>query len=465
MMYRHFILLLLFFLGNQNVFAQKRQSDKDAFYIRTIYDKALTESRSYEWLTYLSTRIGGRLSGSPQAAAAVEYTRQMLDTLGLDTVYLQPCLVPHWERGGQAQLRIVNSNAVGSLDLKTVSLGNSTGTGKIGITAEVIEVKSLDAVDSLGGAGVKGKIVFYNRPMDAKQLNTFAAYGGAVGQRAFGASRAAEYGAVGVVVRSMTTRLDDVPHTGTIAYAEGEATVPALSISTNDAEKLSQLLQYESIQLYMQNDSRMSTPKPSYNVIGEIKGSEFPDEIILVGGHLDSWDIGQGAHDDGAGCVQAMDVLQLMKRLNYRSKRTIRAVLFMNEENGQAGAIAYRDASMAAKEYHLGAIESDRGGFTPRGFTCDADASVFEEKFKKLGEWLPLLSPYGLDIRKGGSGADISRLKPQKGMLFGLLPDSQRYFDYHHTGIDNIETVNKRELELGTAAMLSLVYLMDQYGL
>jgi hypothetical protein len=465
-MFRYIILLLSFFLISTKSFAQSElNNDSNAFFIKTIYDKSLTESQSYEWLTYLTTRIGGRLSGTPQAAAAIEYTRQMLDTIGLDTVYLQPCLVPHWERGGVAQLRIVNSNAVGSLDLETVALGNSTGTGKVGITAEVIEVKSLDEVDQLGEAGVKGKIIFYNRPMDATQLNTFAAYGGAVDQRAFGHSRAAKYGAVGVVVRSMTTRLDDVPHTGTIAYVEGELTVPALSISTNDAEKLSQLLQYENIQLYMQNNSHMSTPKPSYNVIGEITGSEFPDEIILVGGHLDSWDIGQGAHDDGTGCVQAMDVLQLMKRLDYRPKRTIRAVLFMNEENGQAGAIAYRDASMAAKEYHLAAIESDRGGFTPRGFTCEADASVFEEKFKQLGEWLPLLSPYGLDIKKGGSGADISRLKPQKGMLFGFLPDSQRYFDYHHTGIDNIEAVNKRELELGTAAILSLVYLVDQYGL
>ncbi|MEM6700883.1 MAG: M28 family peptidase, partial [Bacteroidota bacterium] len=407
--------------------------------------------------TYLTTRIGGRLSGSPQAAAAVEYTRQMLDTMEMDRVYLQSCIVPHWERGDQEQLRIINSGAVGSMDLKAVALGNSTGTGEFGVTAEVVEVKSLDEVDELGEASVKGKIVFFNRPMDSKQINTFAAYGGAVGQRAYGPNRAAKYGAVGVIVRSMTTRLDDVPHTGSIAVIEDEPTVPALSISTNDAELLSHLLQKENIQVYMRNTSRMLSPKPSYNVIGEIKGSEFPDEIILVGGHLDSWDIGQGAHDDGAGCVQAMDVIQLLKRLDYQPKRTIRCVLFMNEENGQAGAMAYRDSSMNAKEFHLAAIESDRGGFTPRGFTCDGDASIFEQKFKKLAKWLPLLEPYGLQFEKGGSGADISRLKPQKGMLFGFKPDSQRYFDYHHTGIDNIEAVNKRELEMGVAAMTSLV--------
>jgi len=456
---RHLI-LFFFFLSSLQITAQD-----DAFYIRKIYDKALTEGQSYEWLTYLTTRIGGRLSGSPQAAAAVEYSRQMLDTMGMDRVYLQPCIVPHWERGEKEQVRIVNSGAVGSMELKAVALGNSTGTGKFGITAEVVEVKSLDEVDKLGEAGIKGKIVFFNRPMDNKQVNTFAAYGGAVGQRAYGANRAAKYGAVGVIVRSMTTRLDDVPHTGSIAVIEGEPHVPALSISTNDSELLSRLLQKENIQIYMRNTSRMLSPKPSYNVIGEIKGSEFPDEIILVGGHLDSWDLGQGAHDDGAGCVQAMDVIQLLKHLDYKPKRTIRCVLFMNEENGQAGAMAYRDSSMNAKEFHVAAIESDRGGFTPRGFTCDGDASIFEQKFKKLAKWLPLLEPYGLQFEKGGSGADISRLKPQKGMIFGFKPDSQRYFDYHHTNIDNIEAVNKRELELGVAAMTSLVYLIDRYGL
>lgn len=458
-------LLTILFLLAISIELTAQTTDENAFFIRQIHDKALTESQSYEWLSYLTTRIGGRLSGTPQAAAAVEYTRQMMDTLGLDTVYLQPCIVPHWERGEIAEMHVVNSKTMGSFALETVALGGSEGTGELGVTAEVIEVKSLEVVDSLGEAGIKGKIIFFNRPMDPMQLNTFAAYGGAVDQRAFGHSRAAKYGAVGVVVRSMTTRLDDIPHTGTIALVEGEATVPALSISTNNAELLSRLLKKEKIQLYMRNDSEMSTPKLSHNVIGEIEGSEFPDEIILVGGHLDSWDIGQGAHDDGTGCVQAMDVLQLMKRLNYQPRRTIRAVLFMNEENGQAGAIAYRDASMAAKEFHVAAIESDRGGFTPRGFSCEGDASIFEEKFKKLGEWSSLLSPYGLEFKKGGSGADISRLKPQMGMLFGFLPDSQRYFDYHHAANDRIEAVNKRELELGTAAMLSLVYLVDQYGL
>lgn len=439
-------------------------TDADALFIRKIYDAALTQGQGYPWLDHLCNRIGPRLSGTPQAAAAVEYTRQIMDTLGLDTVVLQPCTVPHWYRGDKEQARIVNSGKMGTIDLNVVALGNSVGTGPLGVTAEVVEVQSLDEVDKLGNT-VAGKIVFYNRPLDPRQLNTFGAYGGAVDQRALGASRASRYGAVAVIVRSMTTRMDDIPHTGGLNYLPGSKPIPALAISTNDAELLHRLLLEEPVRVFLRNTSRMLEPKPSHNVIGEIKGSRYPDEIILVGGHLDSWDLGTGAHDDGAGCVQAMDVLQIFKRINYIPQRTIRCVLFMNEENGGAGAKAYEQASGQKKEFHLAAIESDRGGFTPRGFTCEADESVFEKYFKKVLGWSDLLSPYGLDIRKGGSGADIGPLKSQKGLLIGFEPDTQRYFDYHHTDIDRFDAVNKRELELGAAAMASLVYLLDKYGL
>ena len=438
--------------------------DEDALFIRKIYDAALTQGQSYSWLEYLCNRIGPRLSGTPQAAAAVEYTRQVMDTLGLDEVRLQPCIVPHWYRGEKEQGRIVNSRKMGTLDLNVVALGNSVGTGPKGITAEVIEVQSLDEVDKLGSS-VAGKIVFYNRPLDPRQINTFGAYGGAVDQRALGASRASKHGAVAVIVRSMTTRLDDVPHTGGVNYLPGIDPIPALAISTNGAELLHRLLQEEPVQVFLRNTSQMLEPKPSHNVIGEIKGSRYPNEIILVGGHLDSWDLGTGAHDDGAGCVQAMDVLQVFKRMGYTPQRTIRCVMFMNEENGGAGAKAYEAASRQNKEFHLAAIESDRGGFTPRGFTCEADEGVFEKYFKKVLVWTDLLSPYGLEIKKGGSGADIGPLKNQKGLLIGFEPDTQRYFDYHHTDIDRFDAVNKRELELGVAAMASLVYLLDKYGL
>lgn len=438
--------------------------DQDAFFIRSIYDQALTKGHAYDWLNYLTERIGGRLSGSPQAAAAVEYTRQELMALGLDTVYLQECMVPYWVRGDKEQVRIVNSLKLGSIDLNALALGNSEGTGPSGVTAEVIEVKSLAEVDSLGEE-VRGKIVFYNRPMDPTQINTFYAYGGAVDQRGFGPATAAKYGALAAIVRSMTNRSDDIPHTGATINDSRYPLIPSVAISTNDADLLSELLAEESVRIHIRTTSKNLPPVKSYNVIGEIKGSEYPDEIILVGGHLDSWDVGTGAHDDGAGCVHAMDVLHMLKSLNYQPKRTIRCVLFMNEENGLAGATKYKEVSFANNEYHMAAIESDRGGFTPRGFTCEGDNSIFNKKFSKVLEWLPLLEPYGLNLSTGGSGADISGLKPQKGLLFGFVPDSQRYFDYHHTPTDGLDVVNKRELQLGVAAISSLVYLLDKYGL
>jgi len=440
------------------------QVKEDAFFIRKIYDEALTEAQCYNWLNYLTQQIGGRLAGSPQAAAAVEYTRQVLDTMQVDSVWLQPCKVPHWVRGEKEQMRIVNSLKMGTLDLNSLALGNSIGTGPRGITAEVVELKNLEAVDSLGPA-LEGKIAFFNQPMDATQLNTFAAYGKAAGQRVWGASRAAKHGAVGVVVRSLTTRNDDIPHTGSTIYDDEVTPIPAFAISTNDANLLSRLLKEEPVQLFMRSTCQMLKEETSYNVIAEIKGSEYPEEIILVGGHLDSWDVGTGAHDDGSGCVHAMEVIHTLNRLNYRPKRTIRCVLFMNEENGLRGGRAYWKWSNEQEEFHMAAIESDRGGFTPRGFTADGHDEIFNKRFKQVIEWLPLLEPYGLGFRKGGSGADISGLKSQKGLLFGLEPDSQRYFDYHHTPIDGLDVVNKRELELGAAAMTSLVYLLDKYGL
>lgn len=450
------------FLGLQ---AQNEPSETDARTIRQIYDLALTESSCYEWLHHLCKEVGGRLAGSPQSAAAIAYGQHILDTLGMDRVYLQECTVPTWVRGEAEQVRIVNSSQIGTQELHALALGNSVGTGPNGLVGEVIEVQSLDEVEKLGRSEIEGKIVFYNRPMDATQLNTFSAYGGAVDQRGIGASKASEYGAIATLVRSMTTRLDDVPHTGAMGYQEGVTPIPAFAISTNDAELLSRIAQQEQVQVFLRSTCERTPPATSYNVIGEIKGSTYPDEIILVGGHLDSWDVGEGAHDDGAGCVHAMEVIELLNKLNYQPQRTIRCVLFMNEESGLGGARAYWKASNEAEEYHMAAIESDRGGFTPRGFTCDADDEVFTTKFQKAYSWLPLLEPYGLGLKKGGSGADISGLKIQKGLLFGYEPDSQRYFDYHHTAIDTFEAVNKRELELGAASITALVYLLDKYGL
>jgi hypothetical protein len=436
--------------------------EKDAFALRKIYDLALTQGKSYEWLRTLTTVAPARLSGSPQAAAAVEFTRQMLDSMGVDRVELQPCMVPHWVRGKKEIVRVTQS-VMGGFDLHALALG---GSGAGSISGDVVEVKSIEELEKLGKSGVEGKIVFFNRPFNLTQINTFAAYSGAVDQRGVGPSKAAKLGAIAVMVRSMTNRLDDIPHTGGTRFEEGQKPIVAVAIATNDAERVSTLLQKSKVSVYLETDCQILKDKPSFNVIADIRGSEKPNEIIVIGGHLDSWDVAQGAHDDGAGCVQAMDVLYLMKKMGIQPKRTIRCVLFMNEENGLAGGKKYAEVAAANKtERALAALESDSGGFTPRGFRCDAEASVFEKYFKRLAKWSDLLSPYNLELRKGGGGADINPLKPQKTLLIGFEPDSQRYFDYHHTTTDTFDAINKRELELGAAAMTSLVFLLDKYGL
>ncbi len=451
-------LFLLCFFSNL-----KSQETDDAIFIKNIYNKVLQDGSAYQWLNHLTTQIGGRLSGSPQAAEAVDYTRAMLDSLGLDSVWLQPCEVPHWVRGEKEEVHILIPAA--NINLPALALGNSVATPPSGITAEIIEVRSLDEVEKLGAKNIKGKIVFFNRPMDPTQIRTFNAYGGAVDQRVNGPSEAARYGAVATLVRSMTTLHDDHPHTGVMVNKEGINKIPAVAISTNAAEMLHKMLLEKKVTIYMKTNCQTLDPVQSYNVIGEIKGSTYPDEIILVGGHLDSWDVGQGAHDDGAGCVHAMEVIRTLKELNYQPKRTLRCVLFMNEENGLAGGLAYAEAANKKGEMHLAAVESDAGGFTPRGFSCDAENEVFADLYLKLQQWLPLLEPYGLMLTKGGSGADISPLKSQRGLLVGFRPDSQRYFDYHHTATDTFEAVNQRELELGAASITALIYLIDKHGL
>ncbi len=435
--------------------------DDEAFFIKSIYDHTLTEGVCHPWLSEMCTDIGGRLSGSDNANKATDFVKSKLLSLSLDTVYKQPCMVPAWERG---DLEIVKYISDGE-ELSASALGNSIGTGGKILMAEVIEVQSLDEVRELGREKIMGKIVFYNRPMDPKQLTTFSAYGGAVDQRVFGATVAAEYGGVAALVRSMTLRIDDHPHTGVMSYKGDYPKIPGLAISTLDADELSKRLAKGKVKISIQNDAKVLPERESYNVIGEIKGTEFPEEIILVGGHLDSWDIGQGAHDDGAGCAHVMQVMHTLKKLNYKPKRTIRCVLFMNEENGLGGGNEYAKVSNEKGEYHLAALESDAGGFTPRGFTCEGDTSTFKKFFISLNAFEDILSPYNLYIKKGGGGADIRPLKSQKGLLIGFRPDSQRYFDYHHTAIDKIDAVNKRELELGAAAITSLVYLIDQHGL
>ncbi len=444
-------------LFSASSFAQQ----KDSITIRQIYDEALLRGQAYTQLEYLCKKVGARLSGSPQAAAAVEFTRYIMDTMKLDKVYLQPVMVPHWVRGAKEVGKIVNSKQIGEQEVRVVALGNSVGTGKGGITAKVVEVKNFEELKALGKAKVSGKIVFFNRSMDATKFNTFEAYGAASDQRGAGPSEAAKLGAVGVVVRSLASNIDDFPHTGSTRY-QFVRQIPAVAISTKGAELLSGLLKNDTTLLFhFETHCQMLPDVLSYNVIGEIKGSEKPEEIIVVGGHLDSWDLAEGAHDDGTGCMQAIEVLRIFKTLNIKPKKTIRAVMFMNEENGLRGGLEYAKVALEQKEKHIAAIESDRGGFTPREFSTEAPAEILQ----KMQTWLPLLEPYGITaIKKGGGGADISPLRNQNTVLIGYVPDSQRYFDLHHTEQDTFDKVNPRELALGAGAMAALVYLISEHG-
>lgn len=433
-------------------------AQSDAEIIRAIYDENLTKSPIYENLRHLTKSIGNRLSGSPQAAAAVEYTRQLMTDYGLDTVFLQPVMVPHWVRGEKEQARII-SEFSGTLDLSVLAIGNSVGTGEAGISAQVVEVQSLQELETLGKKAIEGKLVFFNRPFDYTKINTFTAYSGAVDQRGGGASEASKFGAVGVIVRSMASQIDDVPHTGSLRYLEGVKPVPAVAISTQDADLLSITLTKDSdLKVYVRTTSFMAEMEPSFNVIGQINGSVSPDEYIIIGGHLDSWDVGEGAHDDGGGCLQSIEVLRTFKALGIKPKHSLRAVMFMNEENGLRGGRKYAEVALAKNEKHKVAIESDRGVFTPRGFTVQDP-----ELLTKIKSWAPLFAPYEVyEFIEGGGGADIGPLSNQNTKLVGFLPDSHRYFTLHHTAMDVFEAVDKRELEMGAATITSLVYLLDK---
>lgn len=456
------IRLTLLFFSCTVLVAQPNPTDKS--HLNQFYDLALLHGNSYEWLDYLTNRIGSRLSGSLGAERAVAWTKSEINSLGLDSVYLQPVKVPKWVRGAKEFALIETAPGV-TFNVPITALGGSVATPSVGLKAPVVEVQGIEDLAKIGRENIEGKIVFYNRPMQANLISTFQAYSGCVDQRYDGAREASAFGAIGIIVRSMNLRLDDFPHTGAMSYGEQDVSkrIPAAAISTNAAEKLSYLLKLEPKLKFLFRQQCKTFPDVwSHNVIGEIKGSEFPDEVIVVGGHLDSWDLGDGAHDDGAGVVQSMEVLRLFKKSGYSPKRTIRVVLFMNEENGLRGANAYADSALTANEKHIFALESDAGGFTPRGFSFNCS----DEEFAQVTSWKPLFKPYLIHyFEQGGSGADIRPLKNKYNVLAGLRPDSQRYFDHHHAENDTFDAVNKRELELGAATMASLVFLYDKYGL
>ncbi len=434
----------------------------DSGIIKTIANNILLNSTAYSNLHFLCKKIGPRLSGSPQANKAVLATVNMLQKAGADTVYLQPCMVPHWVRGNKEIGYIKNKNGI-HYPLQLCALGNSIGTSNKGVQGNIIEVQSMEEVATLGSKNIAGKIVFFNIVMNPTYIQTFIAYGqSGIGRRS-GAAIAAKYGAVAVMVRSLASNDDDYPHTGVMNYNDSFTKIPAVAISTNNANWLhQQLATNKNYTAYFKTNCSMLADALSYNVVGEIKGTAYSNEIITVGGHLDSWDLAEGAHDDGAGVVQSIEMIRTFKALHLQPKHTIRSVLFMNEENGGRGAEKYVALAKKNNEQHVFALESDAGGFTPRGFSLDMPT----EKMEKIQQWKPLFLPYGVyDFSSGGSGSDIGPLKSIGTPLAGLRPDSQRYFDVHHASTDVFETVNKRELLLGAINMAALIFLVDKYGL
>jgi len=452
-------LFIIFFLMLA-VFHVHGQEDEQR--IRAFFDEALTSWESYSNLEWLCKNTAGRICGTPEAAAAVEYTYQLMQKMDMDTVWKQECMVKSWRRGSAESARIV-SGVFGTTEVPVCALGLSIGTGESGISAGLIEVMNFKDLEKMKDL-IPGRIVFFNRPMNQKLIATFSAYGGAANQRTSGPAIAAKYGAVACVVRSLSSELDNYPHTGVTRFGSDARQIPAFAISTNGADLLSsQLKKDPELKLWLRSTCQIFPDVQSFNVIGEIRGSEFPDEIITIGGHLDAWDTGEGAHDDGGGCMQSIEVLRLFNVNGIRPKHTIRAVMFMDEEIAQRGGKAYAEAAIANGEKHIAAMESDRGVLTPRSVTIGTDPVRFEEALR----WEHFFKPYDLNIVKGGGGVDVSPLRKVNPELvyLGMLPDANRYFRFHHSAFDTFEQVDRREMQMGAAAMAALVYLYDKYGL
>ena len=434
---------------------------EDSIMIRKIADEILSNGKAYEDLRLLCKTIGARSAGSTQMYKAESWAQETLKRAGVDKAWLQECQVSHWIRGGKDEAYISNLSKRQSLDI--LSMGNSIGTGPTGIAAPVIVINSFDELAQRKDE-VRGKIVFYNYKFNPRYVRTFTSYAEAVKYRSQGASKAAQHGAVAALIRSMTHAEDNNPHTGAMTYNDSFPRIPAAAVGLKDSDLLIDILaNSKAAQVFIKTNARVLPDTIGHNVIGELRGSEFPDEIITIGGHLDSWDTGEGAHDDGSGCVQSIEVLRVLKTLGYKPRRTIRAVLFADEENGLGGGTKYADDAKAKNEKHYFALESDAGGFTPRGFAF----TIAAEKLQRIRQWLPLFVPYGVyEFNAGGGGADIEPLNRAFGTpVAGLQPDSQRYFDIHHARSDVFEAVNKRELELGAVNMAALIYMVDKYGL
>ncbi len=457
------IILALCFLATNSSSAQTPPAKE---FSAKLLEHGLSNNGAYAMLSELCAKAPHRLSGSEGAAKAIELTKQMMVDRGFANVHLETIMVPHWVRG-EEEAFIVSDKSIKMKQtmqvqrLAVCALGGSIATPEKGIDAEVIEVKNFDQLKALG-VKAKGKIIFFNRAFDPTKLNTFEAYGGAVDQRSRGAIEAAQVGAVGVLVRSMTHSTDDVPHTGAMHYADSVKQIPAAAIGVASANRLSDLLAKGNVRVLLRLTCKTLPDVASANVVGEITGTEKPKEIIVIGGHLDAWDKGHGAHDDGAGCVQAIEAVHLLKSLGVKPKRTIRAVMFINEENGNRGGKGYPVAAERKGETHIAAMESDRGGFAPRALSVQGDSILLQ----KAQRWKSIFKSFKVDdIVAGGSGVDVAPTVEKGAAGFGLVVEDQRYFDYHHSDNDTIDKVNPRELQLGAIVQAMLCWLISEEGL
>ena len=444
-----------------SLFINSSFAQNDSVMMRKISDEILLNGKCYSNLFYLCKNIGHRLTATKQAEKAVQWAKKELEKLQPDKVFLQPVTVPVWFRGKES-LDIKFPGRTTFTFIPMLSLGNSQGTdGKL-LTAEILIVNSSEELKELTAEQAKDKIIFFNNRFPQELINTFEGYGETAKYRTIAPNIASSKGAAAVIIRSVSTGADDEPHTGAMRYADSLKKIPAVAIGNISADRLEAACKKGKVFAQLKSECEMRGTTTSYNVIAELTGSEKPEEIVLVGGHLDSWDVGEGAHDDGVGITQSIEVIRTLKALNIKPKRTIRAVLFMNEENGLKGGFAYADSAKSKKEQHILAIESDAGGFAPRGFGSDMEPN----KKQKIKDLAPLFLPYGVyqfDTDEGG--ADISPLRNAGVPVMGLLPESQRYFDYHHTRADIFERVNHRELKLGAIVMTQMVYLISTYGL
>jgi carboxypeptidase Q len=434
------------------IFGQVKQ---DSVQFAAISTEVLNYGKSYTELKDLTKNIGHRLSGSESYEKAVKWAEQKLRDAGADKVWLQEVIVPVWVRGKES-LQIKTSNGKWK-SLKMLSLGNSEGTGGKDISGEIIMVRSMEEYEKLPADQVKGKIVFFNYPFSQSFVETFRGYGDAAQYRVNAASLTAKKGGKFAIIRSLSSAFDDVPHTGAMRY-ENDKKIPTVAIGNTVADELAELLKSQKITAKLNSNCGIKGEKLSHSVIGEITGKK-DQSVILVGGHLDSWDVGEGAHDDGAGIVQSIEVLRTFKKLGIQNNHTIRVVCFANEENGVKGGIQYGKIAKESNEKHLFAIESDAGGFTPRGISLNMD----EAKRKQIQSWKDLFLPYGVyDFKETYSGTDLYPLHDMGIPTAELVPDSQRYFDIHHTEEDTFEKVNRRELLLGAVAMTQLIYMIDK---